>query len=456
MSLGDLRAAYRRSRVLFRTLARFRRNARLSRTAFVAERLQRFRAHLAFAGEASPYYAQVLRDARIDVAQATPSDLPVLTKAQLRDRFDDLVTDRRLTRAGIEQFLAGSEDARELYLGTYRVLNTSGSAGPSAYVVFSDDDWVRGMAQWLRPAFRPPPAHRLRPYRIAFYGTIRGHYGGVSMASPMSEGLVRHLVQSRLVDVDAPLPDAIGELNAFQPDFLVGYVAALKVLADAQLAGDLAIRPKGVHGGGETMTDADAAHLRRAFQCEVRNGYGCTEHLMMGLSGAESNRMVLYDDDFVFEIEPERVLVTNLYNRTLPLFRYMLNDVLRPVPDPDPAFPHLAIETLIGRSERTLVLRTDDGREEAVLPYSIIALAAPGMHSLQLRIDGNAALTLLVRVYPGADAAATTGQLAAELRKLLDAKRMRGVSVSAMTVPELPLDARTGKHKLIVDARPGR
>ena len=31
--------------------------------------------------------------------------------------------------------------------------------------------------------FRPPPAHRPRAYRLAFYGTIRGHYGGVSMAS---------------------------------------------------------------------------------------------------------------------------------------------------------------------------------------------------------------------------------------------------------------------------------
>jgi len=456
MSLRDLRAAYRRSRVLFRTLAHYRRNARLTRSEFVAARLARFRTHLAFAQQSSPYYAQVLRDARVDAAAAMPADLPVLTKAELRERFDDLVTDRRLTRAGIERFLAGSEDARELYLGTFRVLHTSGSAGPPVYIAYSEDDWVRGMAQWLRPAFRPPPAHRLRPYRIAFYGTIRGHYGGVSMASPMAEGVLRHMVQSRLVDVDAPLHDAVAELNAFQPDFLVGYVAALKVLADTQLAGGLAIAPKGVHGGGETMTAADAAHLRGAFNCEVRNGYGCTEHLMMGLSSADANRMVLYDDDFIFEIEPERVLVTNLYNRTLPLFRYVLNDVLRPVPDPDPAFAYLAIDTLIGRGERTLVLRTDDGRDEAVLPYSIIALAAPGMHSLQLRIDGDAALTLLVRVYPGADAGVTAARLAAELRKLLDAKHMRGVDVRAEAVAELPLDPRTGKHKLIVDARPGR
>ena len=460
MALRDVRTGLRRARLLFAKLVQYRRHARLTRAQFEAVRLERFRRHLAYAQRHSPYYAEVLRAGRIDVAAAVPSDLPVLTKDILRERFDDIVTDRRVTAAGIERFLRDSRDVRDLYLGEFRVLHTSGSSGPPVSVVFSERDWVRGMAQWLRPAFRPPGSGRLRPYRIAYYGATGGHYGGVSMATPTHEGLMQRLVTVGLHDVDAPLADTLRALDAQQPDFLIGYVAALKVLAEAQLGGRLALAPRIVQGGGEAMTPADAALLARAFRCEVRNNYGCTEHLMMGLSTPDGQRIVLYDDDLVFEIRDDHCLVTNLYNETLPLFRYRLDDRLRPVPDPDPRFPWLAIEALIGRSEITLTLVNDDGRPEALLPYSLIVLlTAPDVLGFQVRADSDTALTLRVRVDPSATADARATALAAmhgQVRRLLDGKRMRGVAVAVEEAAALPPDPRTGKLKLVVDARAPR
>jgi len=455
MLLRDARTALRRYRIVRAKLAEYRRHAGLTRDQFEAERLARFRRHLAFAQRHSPYYAEVLRARGVDAAAATPADLPVLTKDILRERFDDVVTDRRITAAGIERFLRGSRDAGELYLGEFRVLHTSGSSGPPTYVVFSERDWVRGMAQWLRPAFRPPGPVRLRPYRIAYYGATGGHYGGVSMATPTREGLMRRLVSVGLHDVDAPLADTLRALGAQQPDFLIGYVAALKVLAEAQLSGRLAIAPSMVQGGGEAMTPADAALLRRAFGCDVRNNYGCTEHLMMGLSAPDGERIVLYDDDLVFEIRDDHCLVTNLFNETLPLFRYRLDDLLRPAPDPDPRFPWLAIEPLIGRSEITLTLVNDDGLPEALLPYSLIVLlTAPNVLGFQVRADSETALTLRVRVDPatGPDArAAALAAMQAQVRRLLDGKRMHGVTVAVEEADALLPDPRTGKLKLVLD-----
>lgn len=459
MALRVMRTALRRHRILRAKLAEYRCHARLARAEFEAERLARFRRHLAHAQRHSPYYAQVLREGRIDVAAATPADLPVLTKDILRDRFDDIVTDRRVTSAGVEAFLAGSDDPRELYLGQYRVLHTSGTSGPRAHLLFSEGDWVRGMAQMLRPAMRPPGSGALRPYRIGFYGSTRGHFGGVSMATPAGNDLVRFVVRAHLFEVDEPLAQTLAELDRFRPDFLVGYVAALRVLAEAQLEGRLALAPRAVHGGGEAMTAADAALLRRAFGGDVRNNYGCTEHLMMGLSTPDGGRMVVYDDDLVFEIRDDHCLVTNLYNETLPLFRYRIDDVVRRAPGDDPRFPYLALEAIIGRSEAPLTMRNDDGAPEALLPYSLIAVCVPDVIGFQARIDGDAALTLRVRVDPAAGAQRRATALAAmrgRVRGLLDGKRMRGVSLAVEEAATLLPDPRTGKLKLVVDARAPR
>jgi phenylacetate-coenzyme A ligase PaaK-like adenylate-forming protein len=270
---------------------------------------------------------------------------------------------------------------------------------------------------------------------------------------------VRFVVRAHLFEVDEPLAQTLAELDRFRPDFLVGYVAALRVLAEAQLEGRLALAPRAVHGGGEAMTAADAALLRRAFGGDVRNNYGCTEHLMMGLSTPDGGRMVVYDDDLVFEIRDDHCLVTNLYNETLPLFRYRIDDVVRRAPGDDPRFPYLALEAIIGRSEALLTMRNDDGAPEALLPYSLIAVCVPDVIGFQARIDGDAALTLRVRVDPAAGAQRRATALAAmrgRVRGLLDGKRMRGVSLAVEEAATLLPDPRTGKLKLVVDARAPR
>lgn len=459
MRLRDIGAGLRRGRILRAKLAEFERHARLTRAGFEADRLVRFRRHLAFAQQRSPYYAEVLRAHGVDVATATPADVPVLTKQVLRERFDDIVTDRRITMAGILEFLARSSDPRDLFLGEFRVLHTSGTSGQRVYLAFSESDWVRGMAQFLRPEFRPPPGRPLRPYRIAYFGSTRGHYGGISMATPLGGDALRHVVDIRTYEIDAPLSDTLPQLNRFQPDFLLGFVSALKSLAEAQLAGRLAIAPRAVHGGGEAMSGSDAAVLRQAFGGDIRNNYGCNEHLMMGLSTPDGGRIVVYDDDLVLEIGDDHVLVTNLYNETLPLFRYRIDDFLRRAPVDDPRFPYLALEGVVGRAEMTLMLRNDDGVVEALLPYSFIGLYVPDVLGFQARIGADAALTLRVRVDPAVDAgrrATALAAIGAKVRGLLDGKRMRGVALAVVEVDALEPDARTGKFKVIVDARTAR
>jgi phenylacetate-CoA ligase len=81
------------------------------------------------------------------------ASLPTLSKETLVERFDDLVTDRRLRLADVEAHLAGP-DAAEPLLGAYRVFSTSGTTGLRGLMVFDLDDMATGSAVSLRAIAR--------------------------------------------------------------------------------------------------------------------------------------------------------------------------------------------------------------------------------------------------------------------------------------------------------------
>jgi phenylacetate-coenzyme A ligase PaaK-like adenylate-forming protein len=90
----------------------------------------RLRALLAHAIDRSPFHAARL--ARIDPARFELTDvaqLPIMTKAQMMNGFDEVVTDRRLTRELVDQHIAASSAEPSLLFGDYVCLVSGGSSG---------------------------------------------------------------------------------------------------------------------------------------------------------------------------------------------------------------------------------------------------------------------------------------------------------------------------------------
>ena len=167
------------------------------------------------------------------------------------------------------------------------------------------------------------------------------------------------------------------QLNEFQPEVLIGYTTALKNLAAEQQRGALALSHViGVTTAGEATSAADMALLGQVFGCTVVNTYGCSEHLGMGASLPGGDRIVLNDHDLVFEFFPDHTLITNLFNYTLPLIRYRMADVLRPVASEEHA-PYLVIESLVGRNELQPVFKNRDGVEDFISPHTINEISSP-------------------------------------------------------------------------------
>ena len=142
----------------------------IQRLPWDAERLaahqrDRLRALLACAIERSPFHARRLEG--IDPARFELADLaglPVMSKEQMMAGFDELATDRRLTRARTEQHLAASAEEPSLLAGRYVCLASGGSSGLRGTFVQTIEEFAEFSASILRRLVaRLAAAARRRP-----------------------------------------------------------------------------------------------------------------------------------------------------------------------------------------------------------------------------------------------------------------------------------------------------
>ncbi len=435
----------------------FRRSAKLSRLEFEALKLAKFRRLARHVQRCSPYYRRIIAERNIDVDRCTPLDFPVLTKQSLMANFDDIVTVPGITKSAVAEFLTRSKDPTELFRGEYRVIHTSGSSGEVGYFVYSHRDWARGTAWRARP--RAGRRKRKGRFHLGYFGAIDGHYAGVTLIGAIGRGIWKLFVEVRLFEVNSPLPEVVARLNEFQPDYMAGYTTALKILAEQQRAGALKLEGlMGIATAGEATAPADREFLEKTFGCAIVNTYGCSEHLGMGSSvPGDDDNIVLYDDDLIFEFFDDHSLVTNLFNETLPLIRYRMADVLRPI-ETDKHAPYLVVESLVGRNELQPVFKNRDGAEDFVSPHTINEIFVAGITRFQLHLLGDSAFRFMVCLDPALSAeqrAAALDAVAARLREILARKRMENVHFEVVPTEDLPVNPRTRKFQLILDKRAG-
>lgn len=134
-----------------------------------------------------------------------------------------------------------------------------------------------------------------------------------------------------------PTHELVAELNSLAPTILETYPSAAVLLAQEYVVGRLAVRPREVWTGGETLTPAMRRFVEQAFDCPVIDSYGASEFLALA-SQCRCGRLHLNSDWAILESVDERwrpapagelgttTLLTNLANRVQPLIRYDLGD----------------------------------------------------------------------------------------------------------------------------------
>jgi phenylacetate-CoA ligase len=440
-------------------MSEVRRNQRMSRAEFEAMKLEKFRKLVRYANERSPYYAQIIRERGINLETCMPTDFPVLDKSILMANFDGIVTERRITKRAVSEFLTRSVDPNECLFGDYHVIHTSGSSGEVGYFLYSERDWVRGMAGGMvrrSPEKRPRPKRKnFGRWRMAYYAAVGGHFAGVSIIASAQQGLEKLFVKVALFEVNDPLPQVIAQLNEFQPDFLGGYTTAMKILAAKQREGLLRLSVQGVACGGEAMTPVDKAYIEESFGCETNSGYASSEHLMMGMTNPDGRTMTLFDDDLIYEFFDDHCLITNLLNYTMPLIRYRMSDILHPIAQTNPTSPYMVADTLVGRTEKMPMFLNREGAEDFIHPLSVVELLFAGVTRFQMQLVDRTSFCFVVCLDAALTDAKRNESIAGvkhRLREFLDQKLMNNVTFEVVAVDDIPVDPRTRKFKLIVDA----
>jgi phenylacetate-CoA ligase len=427
-----------------------------SRAELEAAKEQKFRALLRHVNAHSPYYAQIIRHRGLEVETCGVGDFPLLTKSLLMANFNDIVTDRRVTKEIIADFLTRSTNPKERLFGDITVMHTSGTSGEVGYFVYKRSDYGRLRAAALRnrEVYRgllPGFGRRLRRLRLAFYGATGGHFAGVTGMASMQTGIQRLFVDARSFEVNTPLPAVIEMLNQFNPDVLWGYTTALKMLGDEQRAGRLHIQPAAIAASGEMVTKADMQFLSAAFEgATALSMYACTEHLMLGISNPDGETMTLMDDNLIFEFYEDHSVITNLFNYTLPLIRYRMSDVLRPVSPPQAR--HIVIQNLVGRTEHMPVFVNGGGARDFISPHIINEIFVKGVTRFQMQITGPSSFRFLICVDAGLDEAERASAAAGvrvRLAEILAQKGLSNVAFEVQIVADIPLNERTRKFQLI-------
>jgi phenylacetate-CoA ligase len=316
--------------------------------------------------------------------------------------------------------------------------------------VFSRQDWMRGYAALSRLS-----EPRLRRTRCAFYGATGGHFGGVSWAVTAGRGVGGLLFEVRSFDINWPLARTVAGLNDFQPHVLGGYVSGHKILANEQLAGRLRIGPETILSGAEALSPGEQAWLGAVFACPCINLYGATESMLMGIARPGDAGMTVYDDELILEAGSDHLLVTTLFNRTMPLIRYRINDTVRFTDAKSAYGPYPVIEQVVGRSEWVPPFRNAMGELDYISPHYINEIFVPGVWRFQMRWLDETSFQFVVCLDAGLSAErrnAAIDAVQARLHEILAQKGLSNVRFGVDVADDIPVDPVTGKFRLVLPA----
>lgn len=380
-----------------------------------ARKQKRLNELVAFARKNSRFYAEKYRgmpEIITDVRQ-----LPPVTKIELMEHFDDVVTDPSVHKEDVGHHVADLNNIGKPFLGKYMVWTTSGTTGtPGIFLEDKNWDAVISAVNVLRMGGEWYSRDVIRGLmklggRSASVFAGNGHFLGVTMLERQRRSNRSRAKRIRLIPVTLPIHEIIKQLNDLQPAMFAGYASALGLLAQEQLEGRLNIHPAVVISSAEPLSSDDRARITRAFGVPPRNNYGCSEGGVMGYE-CNQGKMHLNADWIIFEPVDinhnpvpagelsDRLLITNLANRVMPIIRYELGDRVTISPDPCECGITLPVTKVEGRTDEILRFKSAAGQSIPVLPLALWSVLKETPGVLKFQAIQTARDTLSIRLEP--------------------------------------------------------
>lgn len=355
-------------------------------------RAQRLRELVREAIDRSPWHRERL--AGIDATRLDDDslrELPPMTKADLMENYDRIVTDERVSLGLVNDHLETVTTGSYLLDGLTAV-TSGGSTGHRGAFVYDWDGWATFWMGCFRQTLRAKWSDPELSFRPLVSGWVTAaHFTHATAA------LARTFASPEFVNVRFPvtLPtdDIVAGLNLTQPDCLVAYPSALHVLSAEARAGRLEISPRQVLSCAEPLLPEIRAAAAEAWGAPIGNIWAASESGGMAVPCAHS-RSHLSEDLVIVEPVDEhgrpvapgersaKIYLTNLFNRALPLIRYEITDEVRILSEPCPCGSvHRCVADIQGRLDDVFfydgrrvhphVFRSPLGRHAGVLEYQV-------------------------------------------------------------------------------------
>lgn len=323
-------------------------------------RLQRLRELALVAAERSPWHRERL--AGVDVAQLDEAglrELPPMTKADVMDNFDRIVTDERLSLDLVNHHLETVTTGSYLLDG-YTAVTSGGSTGERGVFVYDWDGWATFWMGCFRQSLRAKwsdPELSSRPLVSAWVTAAHFTHATAAVSRTFASP---EFVNVRF-PVTLPTDDIVAGLNETQPDCLVAYPSALHVLSFEARTGRLEIAPQQILSCAEPLLPEIRTAAEAAWGVSVGNLWGASEGGGIAVPCAQS-RSHLSEDLVIVEPVSEdgqpvapgersaKIYLTNLFNRALPLIRYEITDEVTTLDEPCPCgSAHRCVADIQGR-----------------------------------------------------------------------------------------------------------
>lgn len=296
---------------------------------------------LTLAKEKTVFYGDALKS--VDTQTFDLEDLqsiPPTNKTERMDRWDDFLASPGLSYEIAENHLERlrkGEIENPFYNDEYLFIATGGSSGKRGLFLWDTDFVGEEICLTYRNFIDlEQKAGYKGPMRLATVEAPTLLHGSriIFPSKPLPEFELLSLGSTE------PMAEQCEKLNSFQPTYIMAFASSTAELASAQLRGELNISPRWVSTNSGPLDDVMRSRIKEAWGVKTCNSWGCVEIGQVAVEPIDSPGMVICDDAVILELvdekdnpvedarEAARVLATSLLNRSCPMIRYEVDDVV--------------------------------------------------------------------------------------------------------------------------------
>lgn len=347
---------------------------------------------LKYAKRKSSFYKKELK--LIDPDHVHLQDLPVVDKNILLHNLEDVLT-VDLKTPDIEKYLDTEFALDKKYKNKYLIFHTSGSSGSSVHVVWGAKEFATATAMLLVKntgllTAGNPFELIFRRKRYLYIGITDDYIGGNSWVYAM-----RHLVKLKIISIFTPLEEMLEEIKEFKPEFIMAKPHVLGEIAEKIWEDSINnIKPEKLIFVGEMLTERDKSKIKEGFDMLAVNSYSTCE---TGPIAYEEfpNTLTIMDEEVILELLDDsnhpikeyyqlgHIVITNLYNKVMPVIRYDIGDMAYFVPNNRNSRLN-CICYIKGRSTSYFTFQSDNSEKIRISEYPFWSIDIPGIAHYQI------------------------------------------------------------------------